>query len=201
MRYMKARRWMAMIAVAGTVFAVFEAVRAEENIEEELESVETYESVEIEFTESSYETELPYESDETEETYIYESETVVESEETVEALEIEETSEEVITETEETDIEIEDEIQYDVPSRVIDGWYVPSFNYNGDGTVTYYLCDDTPFYTIATDGLELPQCAWAYTGLRGYVDYSYGSVNNLDPDLAESFEAASNALLSGQEAG
>ncbi len=195
------RRTAVIIAVIGTLSAVFNLVRAEEGIEQEpvTESYEeVYESVDAEVSE----------------TYAEES-----SEDLFVEIEVEETSYEYVTEvfdvTEETDVpeeEVADETSddweseeitaveetgYDVQAFVIGEWYIPAFDFNADGTVTYYLPDGEAFYTVATDGLELPEYAWAYTGLRGYIDYQYGSVNGLSEEQTASLEAATDELLSG----
>ena len=105
------------------------------------------------------------------------------------------------SETEETEESEQTEfISHDFSSCFIYGWYVPSFDYNGNGTITYYLEDDTPFYSIEMNDLDLPDYAWAYTGLRGYIDYCYGSINGLSGAQMESFETAEDMILSGEVA-
>ncbi len=204
MRFQVIRRWVVVIAVTGTVFAVFNAVRAGETDETQETMDEVYESSVINESEELAETEESSVSEETSETVIIEQTEVLETSETSCSYECIESSwlleSEEIVESLETEESSEVEVEYDVPSSVIQGWYVPSFNYNADGTITYYLEDDTAFYTISTDGLELPSYAWAYTGLRGYVDYCYGSVNALSSEQSEALEAATDELLSGQEA-
>ena len=184
---------VAILTILGTFAAVFTAVRASEEIDEIDETLETSETCELS---ESLEMEETYvsEVEESVETFT-ETETEVSEEETyVEETEVSESVEETEV-TEETE-----DIEYDVDSYVVNGWYVPAFDYNDDGTITYYLDDGTSFYSVPTDGLELPDFAWSYTGLRGYVDYVYGSVNNLDSAQMESLEIATNEILSGQGA-
>lgn len=196
------RRIAVIIAVIGTLTALFNLVRAEEGIEQGLVT-ESYES--------AYETE----DEEVPENAPEES-----SEDLLVEIEVDETSCEYGTDafelTEETYMSEEavadepdyigdpeettvfEEAGFDVQAFVIGDWYVPAFDFNSDGTVTYYLPDGEPFYTVSTDGLELPEYAWAYTGLRGYIDYRYGSVNGLSEEQTASLEAATDELLSGE---
>ena len=197
MRTVVFKRTAVLIAVLGTLFAVFNLVRAEEEIEqteavsEDVIAEETAEeSVAEPEEENVYETEVVEAFSEETECDAYESE------ETFVTEVPDETSEETLIME-----EVEEEApSYDVESCLIQGWYVPAFDYGEDGTVTYYLPDGTAFYTVDTDGLELPDYAWAYTGMRGYVDYLYGSVNGLDEEQTVSFESATDELLSGQGA-
>lgn len=196
MNDMRLKKVMFVMALIGTSFAAFTAVRAEDAAAQ-TEIIESLDEVVVS------ESEVPEEIDET---FVTESEISEVIETSEEALE---EDEEIIEteavesepdETEETEMTEEPEVEYDVPSSVINGWYVPSFNYNDDGTITYFLSDGTPFYNVEMNELELPQYAWAYTGLRGYVDYQYGSVNYLTDEEMSSFETAADSILSGQGA-
>ena len=196
MKQMRLKKVMFVLALMGTSFAAFNAVRAEDEpvvteVTESFEEVcESQTTVYIEQTE--------IQETECEETII--DETVID-ETVIEEIDVEETeAEETEIEESETEPTEEETVEYDVPSTVINGWYVPAFNYNGNGTITYYLPDGTAFYNVEMNELELPSYAWAYTGLRGYVDYQYGSVNYLNDEEMSSFEAAAEAVLSGQGA-
>ncbi len=196
MNDMRLKKVMFVMALIGTSFAAFTAVRAEDDAAQ-TEIMESLDEVVVS------ESEVPEEIDETFVTESEISEVIETSEEALEEDEeiIEtETVESEPDETEETEMTEEPEAEYDVPSSVINGWYVPSFNYNDDGTITYFLSDGTPFYNVEMNELELPQYAWAYTGLRGYVDYQYGSVNYLTDEEMSSFETAADSILSGQGA-
>ena len=205
------RKYMIVIAAVGTFLAVFTAVRAEEGMTEE--SVQTYEE-EVQTEESVIETSVPDDEefiDVTEETSCSSEctdETSFSSESTDETSYETECIEslydtyvtETITESEETlPSETEELPVYDVESTVIEGWYIPSFNYNDNGTITYFLPDGTAFYNVEMNDLELPTFAWQYTGLQGYADHLYGSVNVMNEDEAASYEAATEIILSGQE--
>ena len=195
------RKYMIVIAAVGTFLAVFTAVRAEEGMTEE--SVQTYEE-EVQTEESVIETSVSADEeyiDVTEETSSPSESTDETSYETecIESL-YETYVTETITESEETlPSETEELPVYDVESTVIEGWYIPSFNYNDNGTITYFLPDGTAFYNIEMNDLELPTFAWQYTGLQGYADHLYGSVNVMNEDEAASYEAATEIILSGQE--
>lgn len=186
------RKSVFVLAVLGTSFALFSAVRAEDDFTE----ADTTECI-VEICETQ-------ESDFSEETSVSVSEICDITEETELSEQPEMIAEtEMTEEPEETQESVPDdipEIEYDVPSFVINGWYVPAFDYNDNGTVTYYLPDGTPFYNVEMNELELPSYAWAYTGLRGYVDYQYGSVNYLTEEEMSSFETAADYILSGQGA-
>ena len=188
MNEIRFKKVMFVLALMGTTLTAFNAVRAQED--ESLPEV-------VESFDEEYEAESSIYIDETD---VYESE--AETEETeAEEIEVREiTTEETVSEETVPSQTEEETVEYDVPSSVINGWYVPAFNYNGNGTITYYLSDGTAFYNVEMNELELPQYAWAYTGLRGYVDYQYGSVNYLTDEEMSSFEAAAEAVLSGQGA-
>lgn len=192
MKETRLKRVMFVLALMGTSLAAFNAVRAEEDASQ----TEIIESMDEVYESESEESEV---IEENEEVLVTESE-ISEVTETSEDIfeEVEETLEAVETEAFEAEPE-ETEACYDVPSSVINGWYVPSFNYNDNGTITYFLPDGTPFYNVEMNELVLPQYAWAYTGLRGYVDYQYGSVNYLTDEELSSFELAADSILSGQE--
>lgn len=195
------RKYMIVIAAVGTFLAVFTAVRAEEGMTEE--SVQTYEE-EVQTEESVIETSVPADEefiDVTEETSSpsestdetsYETECIESMSETYVTETITESEETLPSETEELPV-------YDVESTVIEGWYIPSFNYNDNGTITYFLPDGTAFYNVEMNDLELPTFAWQYTGLQGYADHLYGSVNVMSEDEAATYEAATEIILSGQE--
>ncbi len=195
------RKYMIVIAAVGTFLAVFTAVRAEEGMTEE--SVQTYEE-EVQTEESVIETSVLADEefiDVTEETSCSSESTDETSYETecIESL-YETYATETITESEETlPSETEELPVYDVESTVIEGWYIPSFNYNDNGTITYFLPDGTAFYNVEMNDLDLPTFAWQYTGLQGYADHLYGSVNVMSEDEAATYEAATEIILSGQE--
>ena len=189
---------MIVCATVGTLMSVVAVVQAagETDTEPSGESVETvFESVETSVCETTSETSELLST----ETVVTEPSVTTISEETENSLETEASSE--TSETEETEESEQTEfISHDFSSCFIYGWYVPSFDYNGNGTITYYLEDDTPFYSIEMNDLDLPDYAWAYTGLRGYIDYCYGSINGLSGAQMESFETAEDMILSGEVA-
>ena len=189
---------MIVCAMVGTLMSVVAVVQAagETDTEPSGESVETvFEFVETSVCETTSETSEPLST----ETVVTEPSVTTISEETENSLETEASSE--TSETEETEESEQTEfISHDFSSCYIYGWYVPSFDYNGNGTITYYLEDDTPFYSIEMNDLDLPDYAWAYTGLRGYIDYCYGSINGLSGAQMESFETAEDMILSGEVA-
>ena len=189
---------MIVCAMVGTLMSVVAVVQAagETDTEPSGESVETvFEFVETSVCETTSETSELLST----ETVVTEPSVTTISEETENSLETEASSE--TFETEETEESEQTEfISHDFSSCFIYGWYVPSFDYNGNGTITYYLEDDTPFYSIEMNDLDLPDYAWAYTGLRGYIDYCYGSINGLSGAQMESFETAEDMILSGEVA-
>ena len=189
---------MIVCAMVGTLMSVVAVVQAagETDTEPSGESVETvFEFVETSVCETTSETSELLSI----ETVVTEPSVTTISEETENSLETEAPSE--TFETEETEEAEQTEfISHDFSSCFIYGWYVPSFDYNGNGTITYYLEDDTPFYSIEMNDLDLPDYAWAYTGLRGYIDYCYGSINGLSGAQMESFETAEDMILSGEVA-
>ena len=189
---------MIVCAMVSTLMSVVAVVQAagETDTEPSGESVETvFESVETSVCETTSETSELLST----ETVVTEPSVTTISEETENSLETEASSE--TFETEETEESEQTEfISHDFSSCFIYGWYVPSFDYNGNGTITYYLEDDTPFYSIEMNDLDLPDYAWAYTGLRGYIDYCYGSINGLSGAQMESFETAEDMILSGEVA-
>ena len=189
---------MIVCAMVGTLMSVVAVVQAagETDTEPSGESVETvFEFAETSVCETTSETSELLST----ETVVTEPSVTTISEETENSLETEAPSE--TFETEETEESEQTEfISHDFSSCYIYGWYVPSFDYNGNGTITYYLEDDTPFYSIEMNDLDLPDYAWAYTGLRGYIDYCYGSINGLSGAQMESFETAEDMILSGEVA-
>lgn len=150
-------------------------------ISETLEILQTEEIVETEqiIVEESF-----YVIDETEieETLIDES-----AEETYFTEEPEFTEESELTEeTEETVTE------FDVSSEVLNGIYVPNFNYGSDGhSVTYYDDDGVEITVLSDEGVTMNEEAWRMRGIDAYYGFE------VSDDVFEQIIGAYDLICSG----